>query len=295
MRRTIEEILYPAMEDYELDIVIGQGPGRAIGAVPLQRSRSSARRRARASSPRRCAAASASSTASTSTPRQICSKSSADRRASSTCHRSTSGEGDRAPRAAAHRASPTGSSRVRTTRRCAGRPGLDATSPEALAMLEVDEHGLDEVDRRLLRAIIEKFGGGPVGLDTLARPSAKSETRSRTSTSRSSCSPAFSPHSPGRVATPRALSISVLLTWGGREAVGMMSSEAFIRRWYPAARCGRAEIAALGAYVPPRLLTNADLEKMVDTNDEWIAADGHSRASHRGPGVATPISRRKRR
>jgi len=39
---------------------------------------------------------------------------------------------------------------------------------KALAMLEVDEHGFDEVDRRLLRAIIDKFGGGPVGVASLA-------------------------------------------------------------------------------------------------------------------------------
>ena len=39
---------------------------------------------------------------------------------------------------------------------------------DALKLLEVDEHGLDEVDRHLLRTIIEKFNGGPVGLNTLA-------------------------------------------------------------------------------------------------------------------------------
>jgi holliday junction DNA helicase RuvB len=38
---------------------------------------------------------------------------------------------------------------------------------EALAMLEVDEYGLDEVDRKLLTTIIERFGGGPVGLNAL--------------------------------------------------------------------------------------------------------------------------------
>ena len=32
----------------------------------------------------------------------------------------------------------------------------------------------------------------------------------------------------------------------------------------------RARISSLATYVPPRVLTNADLEKMVDTNDEWI-------------------------
>ena len=39
---------------------------------------------------------------------------------------------------------------------------------DALALLEVDECGLDDLDRRVLRAIIEKFDGGPVGLDTVA-------------------------------------------------------------------------------------------------------------------------------
>jgi Holliday junction DNA helicase RuvB len=39
---------------------------------------------------------------------------------------------------------------------------------EALELLEVDELGLDDLDRRVLRTIIEKFGGGPVGLDTIA-------------------------------------------------------------------------------------------------------------------------------
>lgn len=38
----------------------------------------------------------------------------------------------------------------------------------ALAMLEVDDRGLDETDRRLLRTMIEKFGGGPVGVETMA-------------------------------------------------------------------------------------------------------------------------------
>ena len=39
---------------------------------------------------------------------------------------------------------------------------------EALEMLEVDEAGLDRLDRALLRSIVEKFVGGPVGLSTLA-------------------------------------------------------------------------------------------------------------------------------
>ena len=43
-----------------------------------------------------------------------------------------------------------------------------ATAIAALEMLEVDAHGFDELDRRLLRTIIEKYDGGPVGLNTLA-------------------------------------------------------------------------------------------------------------------------------
>ena len=39
---------------------------------------------------------------------------------------------------------------------------------DALSLLEIDELGLDDLDRRVLDALINKFGGGPVGLDTLA-------------------------------------------------------------------------------------------------------------------------------
>ena len=43
-----------------------------------------------------------------------------------------------------------------------------AVANDALEMLEVDDLGLDEVDRKVLRTIVEKFDGGPVGLDTIA-------------------------------------------------------------------------------------------------------------------------------
>jgi len=43
-----------------------------------------------------------------------------------------------------------------------------SVASEALEFFEVDPMGLDEIDRRLLRVIMEKFGGGPVGLDTVA-------------------------------------------------------------------------------------------------------------------------------
>ena len=43
-----------------------------------------------------------------------------------------------------------------------------AAADEALTRLEVDRLGLDAIDRRMLRAIIQQYGGGPVGLETLA-------------------------------------------------------------------------------------------------------------------------------
>src|SRR5207245_1302565 len=39
---------------------------------------------------------------------------------------------------------------------------------DALKLLDIDEHGFDDIDRKLLRAIIERFGGGPVGVNTIA-------------------------------------------------------------------------------------------------------------------------------
>jgi Holliday junction DNA helicase RuvB len=43
-----------------------------------------------------------------------------------------------------------------------------AVARAALELLEVDERGFDDVDRKLLRTIIDKFGGGPVGVNSLA-------------------------------------------------------------------------------------------------------------------------------
>jgi len=43
-----------------------------------------------------------------------------------------------------------------------------AVARDALALLEVDQNGFDEIDRRLLLTIIEKFSGGPVGVNALA-------------------------------------------------------------------------------------------------------------------------------
>ena len=59
--------------------------------------------------------------------------------------------------------------RVRDYAQVRGAGHIDkATAQAALEMLEVDKHGFDEIDRRLLLTIIEKYQGGPVGLNTLA-------------------------------------------------------------------------------------------------------------------------------
>ena len=59
--------------------------------------------------------------------------------------------------------------RLRDFAEVAGKDKIDvATARDALARLEVDEHGFDELDRRILTTIIEKFGGGPVGIGAIA-------------------------------------------------------------------------------------------------------------------------------
>jgi Holliday junction DNA helicase RuvB len=59
--------------------------------------------------------------------------------------------------------------RLRDFAEVAGRRAIDrGAARDALARLEVDEHGFDELDRRILTTIIDKFGGGPVGIGSIA-------------------------------------------------------------------------------------------------------------------------------
>src|SRR5512141_1144889 len=59
--------------------------------------------------------------------------------------------------------------RLRDFADVAGKRAIElSTAREALERLEVDEHGFDELDRRILSTIIEKFGGGPVGIASIA-------------------------------------------------------------------------------------------------------------------------------
>ena len=71
---------------------------------------------------------------------------------------------------AARRGSPTAScAGCATSPRCATRATIThAVAVEALELFEVDDAGLDKIDRAILLAIAERFAGGPVGLSTLA-------------------------------------------------------------------------------------------------------------------------------
>jgi Holliday junction DNA helicase RuvB len=167
----VEEILYPAMEDFQLDLLIGEGIGRARCGSICRASRWSARRRARACSRRRCATASAGP------------------RGSSTTRPPTRADPGPLGARARDRARSRGARRARAASRGypARReppvaPGRDFAEVEggrgesvngelarfALERLEVDRAGFDRLDRLVMIAIVERFGGGPVGLETLA-------------------------------------------------------------------------------------------------------------------------------
>ena len=170
MAATIEEILYPALEDYELDIVIGQGPGARSVKVPLQPFTliGSTTRAGLLTAPLRSRFGivhrldfytDADLEVIVRRSARILGTPILDEAASEIARRS--------------RGTPRIANRLlRRVRDYAQvRAKGDITLPvthAALAMLEVDEHGFDEIDRRLLRTIIEKFGGGPVGVNTIA-------------------------------------------------------------------------------------------------------------------------------
>jgi Holliday junction DNA helicase RuvB len=166
----LEEILYPAMEDYKLDIIIGQGPSARSVRLDLPRFTlvGASTRIGLLSSPLR------------------------DRfgivhhldfypaEHLSTIVERSAGilevrmEPDASLEIAKRsRGTPRIANRllrrVRDFVQVAGESRVTAaTASESLARLEVDRYGLDDTDRRVLNLIIEKFNGGPVGLGTIA-------------------------------------------------------------------------------------------------------------------------------
>jgi holliday junction DNA helicase RuvB len=177
MSPTIEEILYPAMEDYELDIMIGQGPSARSVKVPVQRFTliGATTRTGLLTSPLRSrfGIVHRLDFYGEEDIREIVKRSARiigvpiDFDASVEIARRSRGT----PRVANRLLR-----RVRDYAqvRADGHITLEVAL-RALRLLEVDEHGFDEIDRRLLRTIIEKFNGGPVGVASLA--AAMSEER----------------------------------------------------------------------------------------------------------------------
>ena len=177
MQPVLEEKLYTALEDYKLDIIIGQGPAARTHVMEIRPFTfiGATTRPGLLSSPlevalRHSAAPGVLYRRGTALHRH------ALRRGDADSHRPGRRGGDCAalPRHAAHRQPPAAPrARLRTGARLGviDRPTANA----ALTMLEVDAHGFDEIDRRLLLTIIQKYDGGPVGLGTLAATLAEEE------------------------------------------------------------------------------------------------------------------------
>ena len=170
LQPALEEILYSALEDYKLDIMVGQGPSARTHTLDVKPFTfvAATTRAGLLSAPLR-------------------SRFGIVLRLEFYSHEelkiivSRSAEildvsiDDAGAIEIASRARGTPRIANRLLRRCRdyaqvrGSGQIDrATAQAALEMLEVDKHGFDEMDRRLLLAIMEKYQGGPVGLNTLA-------------------------------------------------------------------------------------------------------------------------------
>ena len=170
LNRTVEEILYPAMEDFQLDLIVGKGPSARTLKIDIPKFTlvGATTRAGMITAPLRgrfgivhnfdfydieslayIISRSAEILGSKITKEgsfEIASRS-----------RGT-------PRIALRTLR-----RVRDYAQVVGNGFIDLeTAQKGLGMLEIDEEGLDAADRRLLLTIIEKFDGGPVGLDTLS-------------------------------------------------------------------------------------------------------------------------------
>lgn len=168
--RAIEETLYPAMEDFALDIIIGKGPSARSLRLRLPRFTviGATTRLALMTSPLRSRFG------------VVYRVDFYDQPAMEDIVRRSAGilgvridEGGVKEIARRARGTPRVANRILKRVRDYAQVRADgriteAVAGEALALLEVDELGLDEIDRRVLLTIIEKFEGGPVGLETIA-------------------------------------------------------------------------------------------------------------------------------
>jgi Holliday junction DNA helicase RuvB len=170
MSRVVEEVLYPAMEDYSLDIIIGQGPNARTLKLNL---------------PRFTLVGATTRTGLLTSPLRdrfgvICRLEFYDSADLGTiAHRSARLLGielhDDAADEIARRSRGTPRianrilKRIRDFAQVRGEGIIDMKiTREALEALAVDTLGLDEIDRKLLLTIIEKFNGGPAGIEAIA-------------------------------------------------------------------------------------------------------------------------------
>ena len=170
LNKTIEEVLYPAMEDYALDLVVGKGPSARVLKLDLPRFTliGATTRISLLSSPLRDRFG-AIYPLNFYEQNEISDiiKRSANILSVNHDNNSLSSIAARARRTP--RIANRLLKRVRDYADVKGDGVITANlASEALAMLEVDELGLDQIDRKILKAIIEKFNGGPVGLNTLS-------------------------------------------------------------------------------------------------------------------------------
>lgn len=167
--KVVEEVLYPAMEDFCLDIVIGKGPGARNIRLKLPRFTliGATTRLALMTAPLRArfGAVYRLDFYEPAAMRAIVER-------SARILGVTIDEAGIAEIARRARGTPRVANRLlRRVRdyaevRASGEV-TQAVAEDALTLLEVDPLGLDEIDRRVLRTIIEKYDGGPVGLDTI--------------------------------------------------------------------------------------------------------------------------------
>jgi len=166
----VEEILYPAMEDYQLDIIIGQGPSARTIKLDIPRFTlvGATTRAGLLSSPLRDRFGVISRLEFYTTKELT----TIVRRSADILKIATDAEGA-AEIACRSRGTPRIANRLlRRVRDFAQVKGDGVINrklaDEALNRLEVDDRGFDHMDRRILLTIIDKFSGGPVGLETLA-------------------------------------------------------------------------------------------------------------------------------
>jgi Holliday junction DNA helicase RuvB len=170
LNKSIEEILYPAMEDYKLDIIIGKGPSARTIQLDL---------------PKFTLIGATTKLGSISNP--LRNRFGAVHRLEFYTNDEIKKILERSAKILNVQADETGLAKISECARCTPRVAnrllkrardfsqiknhatIDsAVATEALDMIDVDPLGLEPADKHILRVIIEKFGGGPVGLGTIA-------------------------------------------------------------------------------------------------------------------------------